>query len=284
MQRAASRQRCCCRDVASARKPCLHKNATDACDDQLITGCFFRESLPTMIGFPLLLIPFAIYNIFVFLMPGVAFTAPITAVPLMSGIQWVPTFGDALLALTAVLLMFEVIKAARPGARYLTDHLLSLIASGAAVAEFLLLPQFGASTFFLLTVLMVVEFFAGVSIGFRNRHRRAPAVVPADVQPVQAPVPATPAPGTAAPVSPAPAQAEPALDRVQQDVRPVEPVFSPMHPAPVDEAEKPIPALAVVRPSSSMTPAPERKLSDWSVNDLVSDHTPDTAASPQPKP
>ena len=125
-----------------------------------------------MIGFPLLLIPFAIYNIFVFLMPGVAFTAPVGSVTLMSGVQWVPTFGDALLALAALLLMFEVIKAARPGARYLTDHLLSLIVSGAAVAEFLLLAPFGTSTFFLLTVLMIVEFLAGVSIGFRNRHRR----------------------------------------------------------------------------------------------------------------
>ncbi|HBR44665.1 MAG TPA: hypothetical protein DEA80_06995, partial [Afipia sp.] len=123
-----------------------------------------------MIGFPLLLIPFAIYNIFVFLMPGVAFTAPVASVTLMSGVQWAPTFGDALLALTALLLMFEVIKAARPGARYLTDHLLSLIVSGAAVAEFLLLVPFGTSTFFLLTVLMVVEFIAGVSIGFRHRH------------------------------------------------------------------------------------------------------------------
>ena len=132
-----------------------------------------------MIGFPLLLIPFAIYNIFVFLMPGVAFTAPVGSVTLMSGVQWVPTFGDALLALAALLLMFEVIKAARPGARYLTDHLLSLIVSGAAVEEFLLLAPFGTSTFFLLTVLMIVEFLAGVSIGFRNRHRRAPAVVSA---------------------------------------------------------------------------------------------------------
>ncbi|MFY0022488.1 hypothetical protein ABTQ05_21405, partial [Acinetobacter baumannii] len=77
--------------------------------------------------------------------------------------------------------MFEVIKAARPGARYLTDHLLSLIVSGAAVAEFLLLVPFGTSTFFLLTVLMVVEFLAGVSIGFRNRQRRVPAAAPAAV-------------------------------------------------------------------------------------------------------
>lgn len=231
-----------------------------------------------MIGFPLLLIPFAIYNIFVFLMPGVAFTAPITSVPLMSGVQWAPTFGDALLALTALLLMFEVIKAARPGARYLTDHLLSLIASGAAVAEFLLLPQFGTSTFFLLAVLMVVEFLAGVSIGFRNRHRRVPASVPADVQPVQPAAPVAPVP-----VSPVPS--EPRFDQVQQDVKPVEPAFPSPQSAPVsDAAPKPVPTLAVVRSSESVSPAPERKLSDWSVSDLVSDHAPDNAASPQPKP
>ncbi|TXJ28211.1 MAG: hypothetical protein E6Q28_02905 [Afipia sp.] len=231
-----------------------------------------------MIGFPLLLIPFAIYNIFVFLMPGVAFTAPITSVPLMSGVQWAPTFGDALLALTAVLLMFEVIKAARPGARYLTDHLLSLIASGAAVAEFLLLPQFGTSTFFLLAVLMVVEFLAGVSIGFRNRHRPVPASVPADVQPVQPAAPVAPVP-----VSPVPS--EPRFDRVPQDVKPVEPAFPSPQSAPVsDAAPKPVPTLAVVRSSESVSPAPERKLSDWSVSDLVSDHAPDNAASPQPKP
>jgi hypothetical protein len=236
-----------------------------------------------MIGFPLLLIPFAIYNIFVFLMPGVAFTAPVTTVPLMSGVQWAPTFGDALLALTAILLMFEVIKAARPGARYLTDHLLSLVASGAAVAEFLLLPQFGTSTFFMLAVLMVVEFLAGVSIGFRNRHRRVPAPVVADVQPAPSPAPASPAPVAPAPVNPAPA--EPTFDRVQQDVKPVEPVFpSPQPVSASDTAPKPVPTLAVVRSSESLTPAPERKLSDWTVSDLVSDHAPDNTAGPQPKP
>jgi hypothetical protein len=237
-----------------------------------------------MIGFPLLLIPFAIYNIFVFLMPGVAFTAPVTTVPLMSGVQWAPTFGDALLALAAVLLMFEVVKAARPGARYLTDHLLSLIASGAAVAEFLLLPQFGTSTFFLLAVLMAVEFLAGVSIGFRNRNRRVPVSVPADVQPAPVSSQTGSAPVSTAPVNPV-VPAEPTFDRVQQDVKPVEPSFQSQQPVPEPEAApKPIPTLAVVRPSSGAAPVPERKLSDWSVSDLMSDHVPDTPASPQPKP
>ncbi|HEX7883297.1 MAG TPA: hypothetical protein VF499_11230 [Afipia sp.] len=224
-----------------------------------------------MIGFPLLLIPFAIYNIFVFLMPGVAFTAPVANVTLMSGVQWAPTFGDALLALAALLLMFEVIKAARPGARYLTDHLLSLVVSGAAVAEFLLLVPFGTSTFFLLTVLMIVEFLAGVSIGFRNRHRHVPVAVPAAV-------PREPAPGSANP-----APAEPSFDRPHPDVKPIEPVLPSPQSAP-EPAPKPVPTLAVIRSAEGAAPAPERKVSDWSVSDLVSDNVPESPARTPPKP
>ncbi|MGL5166238.1 MAG: hypothetical protein ACRC9K_10170 [Afipia sp.] len=226
-----------------------------------------------MIGFPLLLIPFAIYNIFVFLMPGVAFTAPIASVTLMSGVTWAPTFGDALLALGALLLLFEVIKAARPGARYLTDHLLSLIVFGAAVAEFLLLAPFGTSTFFLLTVLMAVEFLAGVSIGFRNRHRRAPAPAPVAAPADVAPIPASRAPS------------EPSFDRTPQDPKPVEPVFEHAPEPQLEAAPKPVPSLAVIRNSENPAAAPvtERKVADWSVADLVSDHEPERGPHAPPK-
>ena len=69
----------------------------------------------------------------------------------MSGAEWPVTLSDILLALGILLLLFEVIKGARPGAKYLTDHLLSLIVFGAAAAEFVLWPKFGTSTYFLLT-------------------------------------------------------------------------------------------------------------------------------------
>ena len=39
----------------------------------------------SMVGFPLLLIPLAIYNIIVFLMPGVSLAEPLVTLPLMSG-------------------------------------------------------------------------------------------------------------------------------------------------------------------------------------------------------
>lgn len=254
-----------------------------------------------MIGFPLLLIPFAIYNIFVFLMPGVAFTTPIIGVALMSGVTWTPTFGDALLALGMFLLLLEMVKASRPGARYLTDHLLSLIVLGAAAAQFLLLPPFGTSTFLLLTVLMAVEFLAGVSIGFRNRHRRVQPAAPAGAAHETAPVgtapvvraepEAVPASTRLAPSEPSsdrvyPAQAEPVFERAPQARVPepriepqpeAEPVKPP--PAAIHEAVEPAPA-----PNNAVVSGPERKIADWSVADLVSDQEPEAKPKIHPKP
>ena len=50
-----------------------------------------------MVGFPLLLIPLAIYNIIVFLMPDVSFTDPLVKLTLMSGAEWTVTLSDVLL-------------------------------------------------------------------------------------------------------------------------------------------------------------------------------------------
>ncbi len=120
------------------------------------------------VGFPLLLIPLAIYNIVVFLMPGVSFGDPLAKLTLASGADWPVTLGDMLLALGIVLLLLEIIKAARRGARYLTDHLLSLIVFGAAAAEFALWPRFGTSTYLLLTMLALVDFLSGIALRARR--------------------------------------------------------------------------------------------------------------------
>ena len=162
----------------------------------------------SMIGFPLLLIPLAIYNIIVFLMPGVSFTDPVLKLTLMSGAGWPLTLSDMLLALAILMLLFEVIKGARPGAKYLTDHLLSLIVFGGAAAEFLLWPRFGSSTYFLLTMLALVDFLSGIALRARRgtlatsgpavvagRGRQASAAAP---QPRSDPAPEPTVPAAAA--------------------------------------------------------------------------------------
>jgi hypothetical protein len=137
-----------------------------------------KKALPmSMVGFPLLLIPLAIYNIVVFLMPGVSFTDPLFKLTLMSGAEWPITLSDMLLAIGVLMLLLEVVKGARPGAKYLTDHLLSLIVFGAAAAEFLLWPKFATSTYCLLALLSLADFLSGVAL--RTRRGTVRAAVPA---------------------------------------------------------------------------------------------------------
>jgi len=120
----------------------------------------------SMIGFPLLLIPLAILNIVVFLM-GLGLDRlqdPVVKLDLPSLQSWTVTFSDVLLAFALLLLLLEVVKSARVGSKYVTDHLLSIIVFGAAAAEFVLLPQFAHSTFFLLTVITFVDVISGIWI------------------------------------------------------------------------------------------------------------------------
>ncbi|HKS17672.1 MAG TPA: hypothetical protein VJS63_00505 [Bradyrhizobium sp.] len=190
-----------------------------------------------MVGFPLLLIPLAIYNIIVFLMPEVSFAAPLAKLTLMSGAEWPVTLSDVLLALGMLLLLFEVIKGARPGAKFLTDHLLSLIVFCAAAAEFLLWPKFGTSTFLLLTTLSLVDFLSGISLHARRRAVAATAEIPrtgarraAAPQPAPEPEPQAPAPA-AATVPPAAAVAESVLlDHPQPTL--AQPAVPPAPPSP----------------------------------------------------
>jgi hypothetical protein len=198
----------------------------------------------SMVGFPLLLIPLAIYNIVVFLMPGVSFDAPLFTLTLMSGAAWPVTLSDVLLALGIVLLLLEVIKGARPGAKFLTDHLLSLIVFGAAAAEFLLWPKFNSSTYFLLALLSLSDFLSGIALRAR-RGKVASAAVARPAAPMPAPEPRfDPAPAPQAPV----AESAPP-DRVEPKMTPVE-TAPPRAPSP----EVPSPGL---QPSEGSSPTPD---------------------------
>lgn len=175
----------------------------------------------SMLGFPLLLIPLAVVNIVVFLM-GLRLDRlqePVYTVGLPSLQSWTITFSDLLLAFGLFLLMLEVVKSARPGSKYVTDHLLSLLVFAAAAAEFLMLPQFAHATFFLLTLMALVDVFAGIWIRAVRPKMVAARATPRldDERPVSRPVVAEPAP---APQKPAaePVAHEPPLATEQRDV------------------------------------------------------------------
>jgi hypothetical protein len=209
----------------------------------------------SMVGFPLLLIPLAIYNIIAFLMPSVSFGEPLVKLKLVSGAEWPITLSDVMLALGILLLLHEVIKGARPGGKYLTDHLLSLIVFAGSAAEFVLWPKFGTSTFFLLVLLAMVDFFSGIALR-AQRPARAKAVAGTPVARQDAkertkepePVPARPHVEPAAPppaeieVPPAASVAESVL-KDHPEPKASQPAVIASEPAPV-AAETPTPAPA----------------------------------------
>jgi hypothetical protein len=207
-----------------------------------------KASPMSMIGFPLLLIPLAIYNIIVFLMPGVSLAEPVVKLTLMSGAEWPLTLSDMLLALGILLLLFEVIKGARPGAKYLTDHLLSLIVFGAAAAEFLLWPRFGTSTYCLLAMLALVDFLSGIALRARRGTQLAPAARRTAITPAAAPEPQfEPAP---APAPSVPAPVAEAMPPQRPEPKPFHSGAAPAEPSP----EVPSPEL---QPGSGSPPSPE---------------------------
>jgi hypothetical protein len=224
-----------------------------------------------MVGFPLLLIPLAVYNIIVFLMPGVSFADVLFKVPMVSGAEWPVTLSDVLLALGIVLLLLEIVKGARPGAKYLMDHLLSLIVFGAAAAEFVMWPKFSNSTFFLLTLLAMADFFGGIAQRTRRRmaagdaapvSRKArrqveePAVEPAP-QPTAAPQPTPapqPVPAPAPQAAPTPAPSAPSAQSVAESV-----LMDPPAPRPAPGATTPSPEMPSpqLQPSTTTPASPD---------------------------
>jgi hypothetical protein len=124
-----------------------------------------------LIGFPLLVIPFAIYNMIAFLTPGISWTGTVATIHLMSGQDWTVTPEEILLAFSILLLGVEIVKAARMGVRGLTDHILSMILFVVMLVEFLLVARAGTSTFFLLMTIAFVDVLTGFIITARTAQR-----------------------------------------------------------------------------------------------------------------
>jgi membrane-anchored protein YejM (alkaline phosphatase superfamily) len=124
-----------------------------------------------ILGFPLLLVPFAIYNIIAFLMPGVSWTGTLTTVHMMSGGDWTMSAGDMLIVLSILLLFGEMMKSTRIGIRTVVDHGLSLLLFLAIVAEFLLVRQAASSTFFILLIISFIDVMGGFAVTLRSAQR-----------------------------------------------------------------------------------------------------------------
>jgi hypothetical protein len=130
---------------------------------------------------PLLLIPVLIYNIAAGLgaIGGAdAFVKSIEEgrfdVPLPSDMTWWIAGGDFLVLLALCLLFAELLRSATDSPYAVANHALSLLLFVGCLLQFLLLPAFATSTYFLITVMTFLDVMAGVVVLIASARRTAP--------------------------------------------------------------------------------------------------------------
>ena len=124
-----------------------------------------------LINFPLMLVPFAVYNFFIVGGDLNPWENIVIRADMMSGANFTLSMGEGLIVIALFLLFVEILKATRAGSSGILDHVLSTIVFIAYLAEFLLVPQASTSTFFILMMVTFVDVIAGYSVSIRNSSR-----------------------------------------------------------------------------------------------------------------
>lgn len=120
-------------------------------------------------AFPLLLIPVAAYNVYAMMTltgtaaidPDLALRAALISINMPSGGVWTIGVGDLLVFFSLIFLFFELLKSTSSRKVAIVNHALSMGLFVGCLIEFLLLRSFATSTFFLITVMVLLDVMAG---------------------------------------------------------------------------------------------------------------------------
>ena len=129
--------------------------------------------------FPLLTFPVVTYNLLA--LSGQTFGSvaqmrvrldtDFLSVPMASGVHWAITPGHALIAGTLLCLFFELIKSTGTGRAAVMNHAFSLVLFVICLIEFLLLPAFATSVFFLIGGMCLLDVLAGFMVTIASARR-----------------------------------------------------------------------------------------------------------------
>lgn len=120
-------------------------------------------------AFPLLALPVLVYNLVALTLSGgfkattaqQHMTEQLFTIRMASNSVWPVSLGDLLLAVSLVVLFIELLKSTTSRNIAIINHSLSLLLFIICLVEFLLLPAFATSTFFLISVMVVLDVLAG---------------------------------------------------------------------------------------------------------------------------
>ncbi len=128
---------------------------------------------------PLLALPVLIYNVIVLFLRGGfeavyakdQLSAPLFSVRMASGAAWQVDLGDLILAGALVVLFVELLKSTNSQKVAIVNHSLSMVVFVICLMEFLLAPAFATSTFFLLTLMVLLDVLAGFIVTIMSARR-----------------------------------------------------------------------------------------------------------------
>ena len=120
-------------------------------------------------AFPLLALPVVLYNLIALTLAGGfksveangQIVKPLFSIPMTSRAAWPVNLGDMILAVALVVLFIELLKSTTSRRVAIINHSLSMILFIICLVEFLLAPAFATSTFFLLTLMVLLDVLAG---------------------------------------------------------------------------------------------------------------------------
>jgi hypothetical protein len=120
-------------------------------------------------AFPLLVLPVAFYNILMLTISGgftgagagARLSAPLASFPMASHTVWTVSLGDLLLTGSLLILFAELLKSAGSRRIAILNHSLSMLLFIICLVEFLLFPAFATSTFFLISLMVLLDVAAG---------------------------------------------------------------------------------------------------------------------------
>jgi hypothetical protein len=135
---------------------------------------------------PLLLLPVAAYNILALVLGGslsagdvgARLAAPVLEMRIASGGLWPVSLADLLLAGALIVMFIELVKSSHDRRVAIVNHGLSIVLFVACLAEMLLAAAFATSTFFLITLMVLLDVLAGFIVTIAGA-RPEPDVRPA---------------------------------------------------------------------------------------------------------
>ncbi|WP_304168024.1 hypothetical protein [Phenylobacterium aquaticum] len=130
-------------------------------------------------AFPLLALPVLVYNLIALTLTGglkshdanARMTEQLFSLRMTSQVEWSVTLGDLLLAASLVVLFIELLKSTTSRRIAIINHSLSMILFIICLVEFLLAPAFATSTFFLLTIMVLLDVLAGFIVTIVSARR-----------------------------------------------------------------------------------------------------------------